>query len=74
MYITSRIKEVSESQMPVVDVDGSYMYRKKQQLSSAGFNVAVLPAPTPPLTGWEQVTSDNSATMSKNIPLVTPGL
>ena len=71
MYITSRIKEVSESQM---DVDGSYMYRKKQQLSSAGFNVAVLPAPTPPLTGWEQVTSENSSTMSKNIPLVTPGL
>ena len=64
MYITSRIKEVSESQIQVVEVDGSYMYRKKQQLSSAGF-VAVLPAPTPPLTGWEQVTSENSATMSK---------
>ena len=60
--------------MPVVDVDGSYMYRKKQQLRSAGFNVTGLPAPTPPLTGWEQVTSDNSATMSKNIPFVTPGV
>ena len=57
--------------MPVVDVDGSYMYRKKQHLSSAGFNVTGLPAPTPPLTGWEQVTPENSATMSK---LVTPGL
>lgn len=60
--------------MPVVDVDGSYMYRKKQQLSSAGFTVTTLPVPTPPLSGWELVTSEDSASMSTNIPFVTPGL
>ena len=72
--LCSGVREVSESNEPVVDVDGSYMYRKKQQLSSAGFTVATLPAPTPPLSGWEPVTLENSASMSKNIPFVTPGL
>ena len=60
--------------MPVTDVDGSYMYRKKEQLSSAGFTVTTLPAPMPPLMGWEPVTAENSTSMSKNIPFVTPGL
>lgn len=68
-----RVKEASESNMPVVDVDGSYLYRKQQQLSSPGIAFTT-PAPSPPITGWESVTSENVSTMSTKVPCVTPGM
>ena len=68
-----RVREGSELNTPVIDVDGSYLYRKQQQLSSAGITITTTPAPSPPITGWESVTSDNVSTMSTKIPCVTPG-
>ena len=68
-----RVKEASESSTLVIDVDGSYLYRKQQQLSSAGITFTTIPAPSPPITGWEFVTSENVSTMSIKILFVTPG-
>ena len=66
-----RVREASESSTPVIDVDGSYLYRKQQQLSSAGIIFTTTPAPSPPITGWEFVTSENVSTMSTKIRCVT---
>ena len=68
-----RVREASESSTRVIDVDGSYLYRKQQQLSSAGITFTATPAPSPPITGWESVTSENVSTMSTKIPFVTAG-
>ena len=57
--------------MDVVDVDGSYFYRKEQQLISQGANTLPLPLPSVPLTGWEVVSADNYK--EKNVPEVMPG-
>lgn len=68
-----RVRDASESNTPVIDVDGSYLYRK-QQLSSAANAITTIPTPTTPITGWESVTSENVSTMCTKIPCVTPGL
>ena len=68
------MRETSESGIPVIDVDGSYLYRKKQLLDPNDAIDGGSPLPEPPLSGWESVTSQNVQEMSKKIPLVTPGL
>ena len=52
-------------------MDGSYLYRKEQQLISQGVSTLPLPLPTVPLTGWEVVTADNYH--QRNIPKLMPG-
>lgn len=69
-----RVKELSESSTPVIDVGGSYLYQQHQQLSLHDGITISIPAPSPPLTGWESVTSENVSTMSAKIPCVTPGI
>ena len=63
IFFMLRVREASESSTPVIDVDGSYLYRKRQQLSSAGMTMTAAHAPSPPMTGWESVTSENAGTM-----------
>ena len=56
-----------------MDVDGSYVYRKYQQMVSSGI-AASDPGPPPlPLTGWEQILETNYKDMAKKIPKVTHG-
>ena len=55
---------------PVIDVDGSYLYRKQQRLTCGQ---ATLPPPSRPLRGWESVTAANMNEMAKKIPRVMPG-
>ena len=66
-----RIHEALEQKLDVIDVDGSYVYRKEQQLISQGVSTLPLPLPTVPLTGRELVTADNYH--QKNIPKLMPG-
>ena len=68
-----RIRQAVEEKAKVVDVDGSYLYRKHQRLEAAGVNVAPLETPSPPLTGWESVSEDNVKVLADNIPRVTAG-
>ena len=58
--------------LDIVDVDGSYLYRKKQQLVSQGIRTLPLSLPSVPLTGWEVVTADNYK--EKNVPRVMSGM
>ena len=59
----------------VVDVDGSYLWRKYQAVCETGVNVAPLlhVVPDQPLSGWELVTETNYKEYADRIPRVTPG-
>ena len=51
-----RVRSAATEGLKVVDVDGSYLPRKHEQLKQAGVLVAPL---SPPLGGWETVTEEN---------------
>ena len=68
-----RIEQAKSKQLPLVDVDGSYLYRKQQTITQSGIAVAPLPPPSPPLSGWEVVTDGNVQTMASKIPVVASG-
>ena len=57
----------------VIDVDGSYLCRKQQQLNCQ-LPLCDLPLPGPPLCGWESVTVENVHEKCLLIPRVMPGL
>ena len=57
--ITGRIKQSKSEKLPIVDVDGSYLYKKQQHLIQSGVAVAPLDHPLPPLSGWETITQNN---------------
>ncbi|KAL5517990.1 hypothetical protein EMCRGX_G003649 [Ephydatia muelleri] len=69
--VVQRVQEVSASNAPVIDVDGSYLYRKQQQHLPSATDISMLPVPAPPLMGWESVTKDNVDLISTRIPWVT---
>ena len=56
---------------PVVDVDGSYLYRKKLAMSG-DVDLPDTP-PSVPLIGWEPVQPASPSTHIENIPRVTHG-
>ena len=57
--------------LPIVDVDGSYLYRKQHESSTVG--TAIIPTDVP-LAGWEAITAANCEEMAKKIPAVMPGM
>ena len=72
IYIDFRIRDALQQNLDVVDVDGSYLYRKEQQLISQGVRTLPLSLPSVPLTGWEVVTADNYK--EKYVPRVISGM
>ena len=64
---------MKSEELPIVNVDGSYLFRKQQSLCQPGPSV-VPPPPSPPLSGWEPVTEANVGTISQKVPRVTSGL
>ena len=68
-----RVREAVQANLPVIDVDGSYLYRKQQRLGS-GSHCMPSPIPSLPLTGWESVSAENAREMSVKIPCVTQGV
>lgn len=73
VLIHFRIREAERDRVDVVDVDGSYVYRKYQNMVSSGITVSDPGVPAIPLTGWEQITELNYKEMAKKIPKVTHG-
>ena len=59
--------------MSIVDVDGSYLYRKYKTLSDTGESVLLPSIPPLPISGWTTMTSDNHQTLAPSIPPVTHG-
>ena len=55
---TCRVHEAVRTNLPIIDVDGSYLYRKQIRLGSASDGTQI-PLPTPPLSGWESVKAYN---------------
>lgn len=73
MHNTFRIAEAQQEKAPLVDVDGSYMYKKCKTLIEGGMQVAPLPCPTPPISGWRAVNKDSVVSVGPLIPTVTNG-
>eukprot|EP00731_Ephydatia_muelleri_P024343 Em0016g614a len=72
--LIDRINEAVVDNMTVVDVDGSYLYKKYKTLTDAGHVLAPLTAPPPPPSGWVTVSSENYTQVAPDIPTVTVGL
>ena len=65
LFYYSRVSNVKEEGIQIVDVDGSYLYRKY---------MALLPAiPQPPISGWIVMDSTNYQSLSASLPCVTQG-
>ena len=74
LYCVCRIRKANSDNLPVVDVDGSYLERKHKQMMDAGMTVSPLGAPTgTPLAGWEVMTEANVKDLAKKLPRVTSG-
>lgn len=65
----NRVRKLKSENAQVVDVDGSYLYKKQQ-------TVGVMPddnfIPEPPLTGWIELKPECDAI--KKVPVVTHGM
>ena len=68
-----RVRQAKRDGAQVVDVDGSYLYRKKLSSPSSSFDPADTALPSIPLTGWDPVDESNHSEMAKKIPHVTHG-
>ena len=63
------IRKLKKERAQVVDVDGSYLYRK---LQASAASVDASTVPEPPLIGWESVEGPNSESVNE-LPIVTHG-
>ena len=66
--------ELSKQGAKIVDVGGSYLWLKQQQLNESGFvaeNVDLLPSPPP--SGWVTIIEANYKELAKDLPTVTSG-
>ena len=70
--ITYRVRQAKKQGRAVIDVDGSYLYRKQMQLEASGITCAPLPLPTFPPLGWTQVSDLNQREIKMSMPLLYP--
>ena len=73
MKSNTRVRKSRGLGVKVVDVDGSYLYRKRECMIANGKIVPPLDLPSPPLSGWEVVNKENYKEKAKDLPCVTPG-
>ena len=73
MHVYSRINQAEEVGTSVVDVDGSYLYRKYKKLAGSGKDVVQPDHPSPPLSGWQIVNENTCKDITPSIPLVITG-
>ena len=71
--ILYRIRQAIKDQMEVVDVDGSYLYKKCKRLEDQGAIVMPLVLPSAPVAGWDSLTEVNASELAKKVPRVTAG-
>ena len=63
----NRVHATMAEGKPVIDVDGSYLYRKQQKQTT---EITATTLPSEPLAGWESITTSNCEDMAKRIPLI----
>ena len=73
-FFTVRIREAKVEGTQVVDVDGSYLSRKHQELKNSGVDVVPLDPPSIPLVGWEKLLPKSYMTFSDKIPKMLAGI
>ena len=67
-----RVRQAMAEGVPVIDVDGTYLERKRQRLMSSNVAVAPLSTPSFPLHGWEEVKDDSVESITNKMPSVSP--
>ena len=67
------MKEVEQEGLAIVDVDGSYLYRKYKTLTKAGEKVSLPSVPLPPISGWTTMSDENYMSLAPTMPPVTQG-
>ena len=71
--MSPRLNQAEQEGTAIVDVDGSYLYRKYESLTEAGEQVSLPGHPSPPLAGWKSVTEETYQSIAPSIPPVTSG-
>ena len=66
-----RVRQCKADKAPVIDVDGTYLERKRQRLLSSNLPVVLLPCPAFPLRGWQIVQENNAKEIAKDMPSVS---
>ena len=69
-----RIRDAKREGLEVVDMDGSYLARKHQQLLVAGVKVAPFGLPPLPPIGWTAVNETNFKEHVEEMPKMTSGM
>ena len=72
-HTANRIRDAKKEGMKVIDVDGSYVARKHQQLQADGVNVAPLGVPPIPPSGWNAVSETNFKDAVEKMPKMMSG-
>ena len=68
------MKRVEADGVQVVDVDGSFLYKKYKKLAESGKQVFLPPLPPPPVSGWIVMTGENCHSLAGSIPRVSQGI
>ena len=72
VFHTHRVRQAKRHGKGVIDVDGSYFYRKREKLEASGVTCAPLPLPTFPPLGWTLITDSNQRNVKPVMPVVYP--
>lgn len=71
----TRIHKAQDDGEEVVDIDGSYLYKKVQQLNNSGVHTEPPDLPSSaPISGWEALTEATIGEISQKLPCVTSGM
>lgn len=67
-----RVRKAKSENAKVIDVDGTYLEKKRQRLLAANVQVALLPPPAFPPHGWQIVDEEKATQVAGRMPCVLP--
>ena len=73
-YFTCRVEQAKREEAPIIDIDGSYTYKKYRDLLKVGKHVVPPARPSLPLSGWRAINKDSYKSVGPSIPTVTSGM
>ena len=72
--IPCRVRQAKREDVPIFDIDGSFVYKKYRSLVRDGKHVLTPSVPSCPLSGWRAVNKDSYQRAGPTIPFVTSGM